>query len=264
MKKYLLLLIILIPVGCQQSISIGNNNISVETIANTNRVYQKTWQELQPGLNFKEIPIYSTADQTKINDLITIFKFQPDLFTFAFKQQTSEPLAVSEWREKYNSLFVCNGGYFLENNQPAELLKINSEKFGTNLTSASVGELVINDQGLLDIQANANIANEKNLLQSYPLLISPDKKENIASDSGQVAPRTIVAKDDVGNILFIFTKNYYFSLYELQNYLKKSDLDLIIALNLDGGPSSGYSLNTTPAEISDSAEVPNVVMVFAK
>jgi len=264
MKKYLLLLIILILVGCQQSISIGNNNISVETVANTNRVYQEAWQELQAGLNFKEIPVYSSTDKTKINDLIMVFKFQPDKFKFALQQQVTEPLSVSAWQEKFQALFVCNGGYFLENNQPAELLKINGEKFGTNLTSASVGELVINDHGLLDIQANADITNEQNILQSYPLLISPDKKENIASDSGQVAPRTIVAKDNAGNILFIFTKNYYFSLYTLQNYLKKSDLNLAIALNLDGGPSSGYSLNTTPPMVSDSAEVPNVVMVFVK
>lgn len=240
--------------GCSQNISIANTNLAIEFATNNTRL-QNEWLDLDTGVQFKEIPVY--ANNNALSDVITVFKFNPNKFTFSF-QQANPALTVNEWQDKYQPLFVCNGSYFLENNQPAGLLKIAGETFGSNLTSESVGELVINDQGKLDILENADINKYNNILQSYPLL------SGIKEDSGQVAPRTVVAKDNKGNILFIFTKEYYFSLYKLQNYLKNSDLNIEIALNLDGGPSTGYNYSGLTKKSSPSQPVANVIMVNKK
>jgi len=264
MKKFFIILIILaLLTGCQQTIQIANNNISIESDLNTNQAYQEEWQELAKGVSFREIPI-RVENSANSADVMTVFKFQPDNFTFSLNQQISEPLTIAAWQKKYLPLFVCNGGYFLEDNQPAELLKIKGEKFGTNLTADSVGEFIINDNGQPDIVLDAQQNDADNILQSYPLLVRPDGALSVKDDSGQAAPRTVVAKDADGNILFIFTEKYYFSLYQLQNYLIASNLNIKIALNLDGGPSSGYAFNTQEKKISDTAAVPNVVMIFAK
>lgn len=264
MKKYLIIFILLITIGCQQNFNIANTNIAIETSLNTSQNYQTEWQELKTGLNFKEMPVYSSTNKTIVNDVIAVFKFQPDKFNFVLKQQTEEPLSVFDWQKKYQPLFVCNGGYFLENNKAAELLKIDGEHFGTNLNSDSVGEFVINDNGQADILVNADQKKYNNILQSYPLLIRPDNQTAIKDDSGQAATRTVIAVDQDNNILFIFTKNYYFSLYQLQNYLHTSDLNIKTALNLDGGPSSSYYYAGENNKISSGAEIPNVIMVFAK
>jgi len=253
---FLCVFAVVLLTGCSQNISIANTNLAIE-IADHNDL-QTAWLELETGVQFKEIPVYSSTNN--VNDVITVFKFNPNEFAFSF-QQSNTALTVNEWQEKYQPLFVSNGSYFLENNKPAGLLKIAGETSGKNLTAVSVGELVIDDQGKLDILENAEIDKYNNLLQSYPLLIKPNSEEGVKADSGQVAPRTVVAKDDGGNILFIFTKEYYFSLYTLQNYLRHSDLNINIALNLDGGPSTGYVFKGKEEKYSVSQPVANVILV---
>ncbi|MFA6027495.1 MAG: phosphodiester glycosidase family protein [Patescibacteria group bacterium] len=266
MKKALLIAILLLATtGCTQQVTVGNLNIGIEADTNTEKQYQEEWLEMEKGINFKEMPIYEKSGQEEyLQDVVTVFKFDPQYFTFSLKQQTQNPLVISKWQEKYKPLFVCNGGYFMENNLPSSLLKINGEQYGTKLGADSVGELVIDDNGQPDILENADNSQYNNLLQSYPLLVRPDGVKSLKDDSGQVAPRSIIAKDAEGNILFIFTSNYYFSLYNLQDYLADSDLNLKIALNLDGGPSSGYYLNSETIKKSESDVVPNVVMVNKK
>lgn len=248
LNKFLFLatLSILLLTGCDQNIKIAVNN---------NQNLQTEWQEIDTGVQFKEIPVYS--NNNTLNDVIIVFKFNPDQFNFSFKK-SSTAMTVAEWQEKYDPLFICNGSYFLENNEPAGLLKINGNTAGKKLSAESVGELVINNQGKLNILENADIDKYDNVLQSYPLL------QGISEDSGQLAPRTVVAKDEEGNILFIFTKKYYFSLYTLQNYLQDSDLNIDIALNLDGGPSTGYFFKGKEERSYPSQAVANVIMINKK
>lgn len=266
MKKALFVIILLlITAGCDQQVTVGNLNIDIEADTNAEKQYQEEWLEMEKGVSFKEIPIYEKSGQEEIlQDVISVFKFAPQYFTFSLKQQTDKAMTISEWQEKYKPLFVCNGGYFMENNLPSSLLKINGEQYGTKLGADTVGELVIDETGQADILENADTNNYNNLLQSYPLLIRPDGAKSLKDDSGQVAPRSVIAKDIDGNILFIFTSNYYSSLYNLQDYLSDSDLNLKIALNLDGGPSSGYYLNSDTVKKSESDAVPNVIMVNKK
>ncbi|MBB2754664.1 UNVERIFIED_ORG: hypothetical protein GGI57_005400 [Rhizobium aethiopicum] len=51
-----------------------------------------------------------------------------------------------------------------------------------------------------------------------------------------LANRTFVAKDDRGHIVIGTTKEAFFSLDRLAEFLKTSPLNLKVALNLDGGP----------------------------
>lgn len=266
-KKLILITSILLLTGCVQNLEIANTNVEITASTNTTRAYQEDWLKLADGLNFRETPLYtesSSTNQPILLDVVTVFKFNPKKYNFSIQQDTTTPITVSEWQENADAFFVSNGGYFLEDNSAAGLLKIDGEQFGKNLTANSVGEFIINNNNQPNIKINSDIEDIDNLIQSYPLLVRSDGVESIEEDSGQTAPRTVIAKDSDGSFLFIFTQSYHFSLYKLQNWLAESDLDLTIALNLDGGPSSGYYLYNDIKKISESSEVPNVIIVEKK
>lgn len=102
-------------------------------------------------------------------------------------------------------------------------------------------------------------------LQSFPVLVKPGgelgfgvERENYAK-----ARRTVIAQDKDGRILFIVAPQGYFTLHQLSVYLTESDLNLDIALNLDGGGSTGI-LVANPRELIPSRQVPFVILVYER
>ena len=83
------------------------------------------------------------------------------------------------------------------------------------------------------------------------------------ADDGRPARRTVVAQDYQGRILIIVAPRGYLSLHELARFLAESDLDLDVALNLDGGYSTGLWLQADGliVNIDSLVPVPSVVSV---
>jgi uncharacterized protein YigE (DUF2233 family) len=100
-------------------------------------------------------------------------------------------------------------------------------------------------------------------LQSFPLLIKPGGILGFPAqhDDGQQARRTIVGQDRRGRIIFLVTGHQFFTLHRLSMYLVESDLDLDIALNLDGGTSSGLLLRRAAPSFSEGFAGPALLPV---
>jgi len=83
------------------------------------------------------------------------------------------------------------------------------------------------------------------------------------ADEGQPARRTVVAQDRQGRLLFVIAPRGYLSLHETARWLADSDLDIDMALNLDGGQSSGLYLSAeeTDIRIDSWVAVPAVIVV---
>ena len=86
------------------------------------------------------------------------------------------------------------------------------------------------------------------------------------ADQGNPARRTVIAQDNEGYILIVVTPRGYLSLHELAVFLANSDLEVDVALNLDGGSSTGLWLDTGPTvvEIDSIAPVPSVIAVHRR
>jgi len=76
------------------------------------------------------------------------------------------------------------------------------------------------------------------------------------ADDGRLARRTVVAQDYQRHILIIVAPRGYLSLHELARFLAESDLDLDVALNLDGGFSTGMWLRADAKSIGVDSLVP--------
>jgi exopolysaccharide biosynthesis protein len=78
------------------------------------------------------------------------------------------------------------------------------------------------------------------------------------------ARRTVIGVDEDGRILLILAAWGSFTLAELSTYLASADFELVNALNLDGGTSTGLIL-TQPAEsIPGFVMIPSVITISPK
>jgi len=104
-------------------------------------------------------------------------------------------------------------------------------------------------------------------MQNFPMLVLPGGAPNMQiDDNGRSAPRTAVAQDRSGRIVFVASPTPAFTLTEFGQWLAASDLDLEAALNLDGGTSTGLVLHSGNRTLGTDSwvQVPNVIIVEGK
>jgi uncharacterized protein YigE (DUF2233 family) len=80
---------------------------------------------------------------------------------------------------------------------------------------------------------------------------------------GPVARRTAVGVDRSGRLVFVLSPLPFFTLDEFARWLAAADLELELALNLDGGQSTGLWLDPVlaSARIDSFARIPAVLVV---
>ena len=103
-------------------------------------------------------------------------------------------------------------------------------------------------------------------LQSFPVLVQPGGQLGFGAEreSGTSARRTVIAQDRQGRILFMVAPQGYFTLHQLSVYLTQSDLNLDIAVNLDGGGSTGILVANPRELIAPTRPIPFVILVYPR
>ncbi len=260
MKKIIIPLIFLIILlsGCSVEVIEQDDQNVAETTFELSKVEFTNWTQIDIGLNIKQF----IADN---QNTITVLRIDEDKYEWALAQDRSNPKIISQWQQKLKAEIVINGGYFDENNESTGFLKIEGEKFGNlsiNGKNGYTGMLLIKDnQPELRYLPAENYKNEKVnfALQTFPTLIY-NNKSLITEDSGKTARRTVLAQTKDKKTYIIISESFI-SLYKLAQWLENSELDISIAINLDGGPSTGLIVKDYYK--SDSALVPNVVYLTA-
>jgi uncharacterized protein YigE (DUF2233 family) len=227
------------------------------------------WPRLQPGLERRVIPIYD--DQHQQVESLYVWRLDQNYFRMDVAYASTHK-SLQTWQEETNAVMVMNGGYFsIENGSyfPDGLTIVNGKAFGSSFEGYG-GMLAINQnqaelRWLVQKPYNPNEPLQA-ALQSFPMLVEPGGKLGFgaAREDGARARRTVIAQDKNGRILFIVAPEGYFTLHELSVYLTESDLNLDIAVNLDGGGSTGI-LVANPREIIPSKVLlPVVILVYAR
>jgi len=260
MKKIFFLLIILITSlsGCSVEVIEQEDQNTAETTFEKSKVEYSDWTQIDIGLNIKQF----LADT---QNTITVLRIDKNQYQWALAQDIKNPRIVSQWQEKLRAEIVINGSYFDENNNATGFLMIEKEKFGNlslNGKNGYTGMLLIKDnQPELRYLPKENYKNEKVdfALQTFPTLIY-NNKSLITEDSGKTARRTVLAQAKDGKTYIIISESFI-SLYKLAKWLENSELDINIAINLDGGPSTGLIVKDYYK--SDSALIPNVIYLEA-
>jgi exopolysaccharide biosynthesis protein len=182
------------------------------------------------------------------------------------------PKSLEIWQRESNAAIVLNGGYYSVENEryfPDGLTIVNGRASGRSFRGFG-GMLAINEdraelRWLVQKPYNSYELLQA-ALQSFPILVQPGgelgfgaERENHVS-----ARRTVIGQDKDGRILFIVAPQGHFTLHQLSVYLTESDLNLDIAVNLDGGGSTGILVANPREIIHPSRSLPFVILVYAR
>ena len=227
------------------------------------------WTSLQPGLERRVINVYD--DQNGHVESLHIWRLDQKYFRMdvAFDER---PKSLETWQKETNASLVVNGGYFsIENERyfPDGLIIMDGKVSGRSFDGFGGMLAIKNDQAEIRWLVEKPYDPSEHFraaLQSFPMLVKPGgllgfgaERENHAK-----ARRTVIGQDREGRILFVITPQGYFTLHQLSVYLTESDLNLDIALNLDGGGSTGI-LVASPREIIPSKVLlPFVILAYAR
>ena len=227
------------------------------------------WTLLQPGLERRVFEIYNSQNQ----HVESLYVWRLDQNHFRMDVAYVErPKSLDTWQQETNADLVLNGGYFsIENERyfPDGLAISNGEAFGRSFNGFG-GMLAIDQSGaelrwLVQEPYNPNEQLQA-ALQSFPILVQPGGELGFPADRENYARarRTVIAQDRDGRMLFMVAPEGYFTLHQLSVYLTESDLNLDVALNLDGGGSTGILVAEPREIISPRTLLPFVILVHAR
>ncbi|MDX1686847.1 MAG: phosphodiester glycosidase family protein, partial [Candidatus Promineifilaceae bacterium] len=149
------------------------------------------------------------------------------------------------------ALLLVNGGFYTEEYVATGLIISEGEVSGVSYQGFG-GMFAVTDAGpaVRSLREAPYDPAEplRDALQSFPLLLAPGGRVAFPREDGAQARRTVVAQDVDDRLLFLVASRGHFTLHQLSRYLAASDLGLDVALNLDGGPSSGFLLASATAD----------------
>ena len=176
---------------------------------------------------------------------------------------------------------VMNAGYFTPEFRPTGLLVSQGKVLSPFISSggpAGSGVVVVED-GKVDMLRREDVGarafdDAEIAIQAGPRLIEADGRPGIRSDDGRHANRTFIGADTRGWLVIgvVYRGDGGLgggpSLFELQRLLlnlKKPGRRIAFALNLDGGPSTGFHLRTDPnLDLVEAGAVFSAVTVRAR
>ena len=225
------------------------------------------WSLVQPGLERRVISIYD--DQNQPVESVHIWRLDQKYFRLdvAFD---GKPRSLETWQKETNASLVVNGGYFsIENERysPDGLTIVDGEAHGQSFKGYGGMLAIVGRRAELRWLVEKPYRSSESLqaaLQSFPILIRPGGRLGFGPEREDhvSARRTVIAQDQEGRILFIVARQGYFTLHMLSVFLTRSDLNLDIAVNLDGGGSTGLMVAEPREIIPSKVLLPFVILVY--
>ncbi|MEO0814996.1 MAG: phosphodiester glycosidase family protein, partial [Myxococcota bacterium] len=159
------------------------------------------------------------------------------------------PMTADEWRKRLDAPVVFNAGQFDEDDEHLGWLKAEGQWI-SRLHREQWKALLVSSpregasfSGIIDLEKTDDDAVERyrNVLQSM-MLVDREKGIRVRA-SERTACRTVVAQDTQGRMLLILTEGAV-TLSKLGQWLSETDLDIVRAMNLDGGLESQIAVHT--------------------
>lgn len=228
------------------------------------------WISVHPGIEVRSMDV--PAGQ--IAERVTVARLDTGAVSLRAVYTPGIAYPVNVWARQLGALLVVNGGYFTPENVVTGLTVVDGQLFGTPYGDYA-GMLAVTPDGAASIRWLRMWPYDpteplQSAIQSFPILVKPGGTAGFPADGddGSVSRRTVVAQDRQGRILLVIAPRGYLSLHALAVWLAESDLDLDIALNLDGGTSSGFWMADGSlahgTQVESLIVVPVVLGVFAK
>jgi hypothetical protein len=242
----------------------SSSPIIVPTIAPTPKP-TGDWVQLQPGLEKRTIDFIKDGQH---QETIYLLRLEPDNFQFGVAYEP-QGLTLEAWQDQTGALLIINGGYYRQEGEiyfPNGLTIIDGIPMGSSFGDFG-GMFAVSESGpkLRWLAQQPFNPNEPIIaaLQSFPILVKPGGELGfpVEHDDNIATRRTAIAQDQLGRILFIVAPQGNLTLHQLSDFLTNAGLQIDIAINLDGGPSSGILLAEPSEKIPALSPLPIVITV---
>lgn len=223
------------------------------------------WRTLAPGL---EQRIYRPQGANALTQF-TAVRIDPAYYTFRVHYQPGQRRTVQEWRSALPGAAVfVNANFFDPQGSPLGLVVSDGVTYGRSFQG--FGGFIQVKHGQVRVRSNIlePFAGEplEQAVQAFPMLVTDGRASYFNTSGDRVSRRTVVGQDSAGRIILLVSSSLVgMRLVDLSEYLPTSDLDLVNALNLDGGGSSLLALNVPePAQIPSFDPVPVVLAAYPR
>ncbi len=225
-----------------------------------------TWEVLASGL---ERRIYRPHGDNFLTQML-VLRIDPAQYSFRVHYRPGQPLDVRNWRDSLpGAITFVNANFFDENDQALGLLVADGIAHGAAYNGYGGMFQVQNGQPRVRSNILEPYVGEalEQVVQGFPVLVANGVQSYDNTRDDNFARRTIVAQDSSGRILLLVTPLVGMTLVELSEYLPATDLELVNAVNLDGGGSTMLYLNV-PGEteyiLSSFDPVPALLAVYPR
>ncbi|MBI2551652.1 phosphodiester glycosidase family protein [Candidatus Uhrbacteria bacterium] len=177
------------------------------------------------------------------------------------------PHTIREWKTIHPEGFlVINGVYFHDDMLPSGYAAVRGTRIGDRMfdLDKSAAVLLSPTLRLTKMDSEGELKDPLDIFQTFPWLVY-DRAPAVAEDSGLRARRTFLGTD--GTYAYVgVVSDSPLTLFALSHLLPKMGVDWTEVVNLDGGPSTGLSVQTGSFEetIDSLTAVPNVLMASWK
>jgi hypothetical protein len=224
------------------------------------------WSLVRPGLERRVVQIQDAQE----HPVESVHAWRVDQSQFRLDVAFDEkPKSLEAWQKETQASLVINGGYFSITNEkysPDGLAIVNGRSLGRSFEG--FGGMLSIQRGRADLRWLVEKPYDPDerlqaALQSFPILVRPGGGLGFGPEREDhaAARRTVIAQDRQGRILLIVTPQGYFTLHQLSVYLTESDLGIDIAVNLDGGGSTGLLVAEPKEIIPSKVLLPYVILV---
>jgi uncharacterized protein YigE (DUF2233 family) len=200
------------------------------------------------------------------NAPITVLRLDPNLVRLRVGYAPGAPRALSQWQADSGALAVINGGFFSPEFTALGVTVSGGQAQGESL--AFGGMFAVDVNGAVSLR---NLADQpydgseplQEALQSFPILVRAPGEPAQIRENGERNRRTVVALDEAGRVLLIVAPTPAWTLQDMGDALAASDLGVTIALNLDGGSSTGMLVASGAVQLPLPAfsTLPQVLLV---
>jgi hypothetical protein len=221
------------------------------------------WTVLAPGLELRSyIP-----DDSPMAQLLAL-RIDPAYYVFRAHYDPGEAHSLHQWNETLpGAVAFINANFFDADSTINGLLVADGVYSGTSYRDFG---------GMFQVQNGVPRVRSlifepymgetlEQAVQAFPMLVVNGAQAYFSSEPERVTRRTVVGQDSSGRILLMVTPMIGTTLADLSAYLPTTDMNLVSALNLDGGGSTLlYVGGESPRAIASFDPVPAVLAVYAR
>ncbi len=224
---------------------------------------ESDWRQIEDGLSWRIL----TPNDDEIAQLIAV-RINPERYRFRVLYRPGAPLSLAAWRElEPTASVIINANFFDGAGRALGLVVSDGRAFGATYSDRGGTFLVRDDQpAFLTYRSPHSLTTTgiDQAIQGFPLLVENGEPAYLSATEGERTRRTLIGRDNSGHILILVSPYLGLSLSDLSAYLATSDLNLDIAINLDGGGSTMLALPGAEIFYPSIDAVPTALVVVPR